>query len=188
MRILMLGNSYTYYNDLPAKVAELTGAEVVSNALDNAKLEDHTDPSTEAGAKTQKLLEEKWDYVIIQEYSSRPVLFKGSFLVNSMNLSKKMKEKGATPVFFETWAYERGSNEMNAFSKDYDEMYYSLYASYHEAANMNQGLIACVGERFYDLADTEKLYAEDGCHPNEKGTEIAAKEIAAVIMEDNKNR
>ena len=29
MRILMLGNSYTFYNELPSLLAELTGAEVV---------------------------------------------------------------------------------------------------------------------------------------------------------------
>ena len=31
MRILMLGNSYIFTNDLPSILAEITGAEVVQN-------------------------------------------------------------------------------------------------------------------------------------------------------------
>ena len=31
MRILMLGNSYIFTNDLPNMLAEITGAEVVQN-------------------------------------------------------------------------------------------------------------------------------------------------------------
>jgi len=31
MRILMLGNSFTFYNDMPAMLAGLTGAEVIAH-------------------------------------------------------------------------------------------------------------------------------------------------------------
>ena len=38
MRILMLGNSYIFTNDLPSILAEITGAEVVQNTRGGARL------------------------------------------------------------------------------------------------------------------------------------------------------
>ena len=38
MKILMLGNSYTFFNDLPSKLGELTGAEVSRNLRGGAAL------------------------------------------------------------------------------------------------------------------------------------------------------
>ena len=34
----------------------------------------------------------------------------------------------------------------------------------------------------YELSDKVNLYADDGCHPNEKGSQIAAEIIAEVLM------
>ena len=38
MRILMLGNSFTFANDMPAMLAELTEAEVVHHTRGGARL------------------------------------------------------------------------------------------------------------------------------------------------------
>ena len=66
MRILMLGNSFTFYNDMPSLLAELTGAEVVSHTRGGARLAEHLNPETEMGEKTLPALEnETWDYVIL---------------------------------------------------------------------------------------------------------------------------
>ncbi|MCD8014172.1 MAG: hypothetical protein LUG99_13535 [Lachnospiraceae bacterium] len=40
MRILMLGNSYIFTNDMPKMLAELTGAEVVQHTRGGARLFD----------------------------------------------------------------------------------------------------------------------------------------------------
>lgn len=64
----------------------------------------------------------------------------------------------------------------------YDEMYQKLYEDYHLAADRNHTLIADVGKKFYELSDKVNLYADDGCHPNEKGSQIAAEIIAEVLM------
>ena len=47
MRILFLGNSFTYYHDLPDMVAELLHAEVKGNLCGGAYLYQHIDPSDE---------------------------------------------------------------------------------------------------------------------------------------------
>lgn len=71
MRILMLGNSFTYFHELPKMVAAMLKAEVVSHTRGGAWLSEQLDPETEMGAKTLKALaEEKWDYVVLQEQSA----------------------------------------------------------------------------------------------------------------------
>lgn len=53
-----------------------------------------------------------------------------------------------------------------------------------QCAEQNHALIADVGKKFYELADTKELYVADGCHPNEEGSRIAAETIAAVLLDD----
>ena len=86
------------------------------------------------------------------------------------------------PVFYATWAYQRGEKKLETFGMDYDEMYQKLYEAYHLVADRNHTLIADVGKKFYELSDKVNLYADDGCHPNEKGSQIAAEIIAEVLM------
>ena len=87
MRILMLGNSFTFANDMPAMLAELTGAEVVHHTRGGARLAEQLNPKTKTGAKTQAALEnEFWDYVVLQEMSNGPVTSRNSFLKNAGRL------------------------------------------------------------------------------------------------------
>ena len=183
MRILMLGNSYIFTNDLPSILAEITGAEVVQNTRGGARLREQLNPETRLGAKALELLQnEKWDFVILQEMSNGPITSKASFLENAEKLCEKIRENGAKPVFYATWAYQRGGKKLETFGMDYDEMYQKLYEAYHLAADRNHTLIADVGKKFYELSDKVNLYADDGCHPNEKGSQIAAEIIAEVLM------
>ena len=51
MRILMLGNSFTFANNMPAMLAELTGAEVVHHTRGGARLAEQLNPKTKTGAR-----------------------------------------------------------------------------------------------------------------------------------------
>ena len=241
MKILMLGNSFIFTNNLPQLLARLIGAEVEDHSAGGAELKDHVNPEHELGAKNIEALErEHWDYVIIQECSNGPVTDKEEFLKNVEILCRMCRKNKAVPVLYATWAYKKGSAHMQNFTKstaekarlskvsegkwaglsqedaqaaaagtegiDYDTMYQMLYDAYHEAADENMTLVADVGKRFYKIAEeaegescgdalekeiraltaggrnrTPDLYAEDGCHPSEYGTRIAAEVIAEVI-------
>ena len=187
MRILMLGNSFTFANDMPVMLAELTGAEVVQHARGGARLAEHLNPSTKLGAKTLAALENQpWDYVILQEMSNAPVTSKKAFLRSVTQLCELIYHNGATPLLYATWAYKRDSVKMNSMSLSYEEMAAQMYEAYHEAADRNHALVADVGQRFYELSETQELYAEDGCHPNEAGSRLVAVVIADVIIQDQK--
>lgn len=88
------------------------------------------------------------------------------------------------PVLYATWAYQKGGKQLESFGMDYDEMYQKMYDTYHEAADQNDALIADVGKCFYEEATKQDIFAEDGCHPNELGSKLAAQVIADVILSD----
>lgn len=183
MRILMLGNSFTFFHQMPQILAEQTGGEVVPHTRGGARLSEHLNPNTKLGARTQAALShERWDYVVLQEMSSGPITSPKSFFSSSEQLCQQIRKAGAVPIFYATWAYQKGGEKLAAKGWDYDEMARKLSEAYHKAAQENHALIADVGQRFYQLAGTQDLYADDGVHPNELGARIAAETIAAVIQ------
>ena len=189
MRILMLGNSFTFYNDMPSMLAELTGAEVVHHTRGGARLAEQLNPETQMGAKTLEALEkEAWDYVVLQEMSNGPITSRESFLNSVASLCEKIRAAGATPILYATWAYRKDCDKLEEMGLEYDVMAAQLSEAYHEAADQNEALIAEVGKRFYEQAGKTELYAEDGKHPNEVGSRLAAETIAAVIAADQEKK
>ena len=93
MRILMLGNSFIFTNDMPQMLAELTGAEVVHHTRGGARLSEQLNPATQMGARTQTALrEEHWDYVVLQEMSHGPITSPKSFFSSVEQLCKQIRE------------------------------------------------------------------------------------------------
>ena len=188
MRILMLGNSFTYCNDLDKALAEKLGAYVVRNVRGGARLSEQLNPATELGAGAAKLMAEKWDYVILQEMSRGPVTEKESFMQSVKELSARARECGAKPLLYATWAYREGSEKLASTGLGYKEMTDLLHESYHEAAAANGCLVADVGDAFYENREkADELFVEDDYHPGVFGTRLAAEVIAKVIKEDPDN-
>lgn len=183
MRILMLGNSFTSANQLPRLLAELTGAEVIAHTRGGARLAEQLNPASKLGARTQEALAgERWDYVVLQEMSHGPLTSPGSFFASVERLCAQIRKNGAVPLLYATWAYQKGGARLAAKGWEYGEMARGLSEAYRKAAQENGALIADVGRRFWELADTQPLYAADGVHPSELGSRIAAQTLAAAIQ------
>lgn len=189
MRILMLGNSYTSANHLSLMLAEMTGAEVVAHTRGGARLAEQLNPATKLGNKTLKALhDEKWDYVIVQEMSNGPITSKEKFMTNLSKLCGLIRENGAIPVLFATWAYEKNGKQLKKFGMEYEDMICSMKETFREAAKRTSCLLADVTTAFEQQAETVKLYAPDGSHPSEAGSKLAARTIAKVIWNDQKRK
>ena len=105
MRILMLGNSFIFTNNMPQMLANLTGAEVVHHTRGGARLSEQLNPSTKLGSQTQAALQkEKWDYVVLQEMSHGPITSPKSFFSSVEQLCRQIRANGAVPILFATWA------------------------------------------------------------------------------------
>lgn len=188
MHILMLGNSLTSANDMPRMLADLTGAEVTAHTRGGARLSEHLNPESKLGTRTQAALSNvRWDYVVLQEMSHGPITSPKSFFASVAALCRQIRENGAVPVLYATWAYQSGGSKLAAKGWDYEEMAHGMSAAYHKAARENSALLADVGQRFYALSSTRNLYAADGVHPNEWGSRIAAETIAAAIQAHKEN-
>ena len=121
--------------------------------------------------------------MVLQEMSHGPITAPKSFFSSVERLCRQIRASGAVPILFATWAYQKGGAKLAAKNWDYDEMAQKLSEAYHKAAQENNALIADVGRRFYELSDTQVLYAADGVHPSELGSHIAAETFAAVIRQ-----
>lgn len=183
MKILMLGNSFTYFNEMDQILARLLDAEVVAHTRGGAYLAEQLDETTEMGIRTAKALaEEQWDYVVLQEYSNGPILEAEQFYHSVEALCEKIRKNGATPLLYATWAYHADAPKMADVGMNRDEMFDALYDAYHKAAKDNDALIADVGEAFRKVSATTELYDEqDRYHPNLEGSTLAAKVIAETI-------
>ena len=188
MRILMLGNRFTSTNNMPEMLADLTGAEVFHHTRGGARLSEQLNPNTRLGNQTQAALQnEQWDYVVLQEMSHGPITAPKSFFSSVERLCGQIRANGAVPILFATWAYQKDGAKLIAKGWDYDEMARKLSEAYHRAAQENDTLIADVGRQFYELSDTQNLYAADGVHPSELGSRIAAETIVAAIQTHEEN-
>lgn len=189
MRILMLGNSFTFTNDLPHILAKLTGAEVVHHTRGGARLSEQLNPKTKLGALTlSALAQEHWDYVVLQEMSHGPITAPKSFFSSVEKLCGLIRENGAIPVLYATWAYQKSGTKLTDKGWDYEEMATKLSHAYQQAAQENHALLADVGQQFYQLSNTQNLYASDGVHPNLAGTRVAAETLAEIIQQHKENQ
>ena len=100
MRILMLGNSFTFTNHMPQMLADLTGSKVVHHTRGGARLSEQLNPNTRLGSQTQAALQkEKWDYVVLQEMSHGPITAPKSFFSSVEQLCRQIRANGVhTPL------------------------------------------------------------------------------------------
>lgn len=188
MKVLFLGNSFTYFNDLPGLFSDLSRksgvtVDVESITKGGASLREFLNPENQIGARLQELLSEPWDAVVFQEQSFRPVGNPESFLSAARELSRRFPE--SRRYFYQTWAYRDCSEKLASKEISYSDMYQGLKRAYSTAAEENGGILVPVGDGFYRIwKDGSKinLYRPDDFHPSAEGTYLAACYFAKGIL------
>ena len=97
MKVLFIGNSFTYFNelqDLFQNLCAAAGHDVVARrrTVGGYGVEHHTAYDTEHGKAVLADLAEGWDYAVIQGQSSQPALNRGLFLEKSKVLAETIRE------------------------------------------------------------------------------------------------
>lgn len=189
MKILFLGNSYTYFNDLPGMVqwvAEKAGIDLQTDSVTRAGayLHQFADPADELYTTWQNLYkQEEWDAVVCQNQSFHPVKDPAAFRQAALDVQVLCKS-GQKFVFYQTWAYKYGSDKLAGTGLTYDEMLTRMMDSYAGAADAVQGTVVPVGRTFGELRALHpeiELYNPDGSHPSPAGTYLAACLFLAVL-------
>jgi uncharacterized protein DUF4886 len=178
LRILFIGNSYTYYNAMPdmlAAMAERAGksVEVKLEAPGGFNFQKHW----EKGRATAVIREGGWDVVVLQNQSSEPVRDPERMMRYGKLLVAEVDQAGARKVYYQTWAYRHEG----------DGMHSGLVRAYGQLAEVTRGEVAPVGEAFRKVRREKpelELYADDGSHPSKLGSYVAAMVIYGTLFGD----
>jgi hypothetical protein len=178
-RILFIGNSLTYFNDLPLTVAQLGASrnvtvEVASVTRPNFALIDHVDGKSNA---LEMIGGSNWNYVVLQQGPSSLPPSRDTLIIATRLLDRHIKAVGGRSALLMVWPE---SSRFGFFDDVRD--------SYRTAAEDVDGLFLPAGEAWRSAwaADPELLlYGPDGYHPSELGTYLAALVIyESVTGED----
>lgn len=195
--ILFIGNSYTYYNDMPTAIfknlAKAAGydVEITSITKGGYTLEQMADPNDIYGAQVEKALTgtKKYDYVILQEQSARPATaLVENFYGAVRNLSARIQESGATPILYSTWGRKTGSDTLAKYGWTNESMTWKLAAAYEAIGKELNIPVAHVGLAFYDIytdSSAINLYNADKSHPTYAGSYLAAATLFAEIFNED---
>ena len=183
MNILFAGNSLTYYNDMPWMLHEMETAR--GNRI-------YVRQMTRGGGYLAELLfgnsehhrrfffdlkEKKWDYVVLQDQTINPCENPAQFHETVTRLIGQIRQVGAKPVLYETWAYKPGSDILPENNVTYETMRDGLDAAYRRAGEANDAQLIPVGLIFdaaMQAAPEIELYKPDCRHPSPAGTYLCA--------------
>ena len=178
MRVLFVGNSYTYGNDLPGVVRALGAAtpgaamEVDSVTKGSAALSSHW----EEGVARARIESGGFDAVVLQGKSDEAAYGKDWFYTYARLFAEASRDAGARPVWYATWA-PNWQTAPHFRTRTIDH-------AYRTAAEEWGGTVARVG-RAWLLALAEQpiveTYDADGEHPSPAGTLLAACTLFLAI-------
>ncbi|MDD6615948.1 MAG: SGNH/GDSL hydrolase family protein [Lachnospiraceae bacterium] len=176
IRILFIGNSHTYFNDMPDIVATMFrecqyDCEVTMIAHGGWFLEQHVnEPDVRFN-----ILFGHYDYVVLQEHA-HPFGPEEKFFTAVRQLNEWIQQAGARTVIYMTWA-----------KKDEEFNQERMTIAHEQIAGEIGALIAPVGKYWWDYMQSWpdiEMYYEDGQHASPHGSEFAAKYIWNAIMSD----
>lgn len=189
-KILFVGNSHTYTNDLPGMFFEMAqagghGVDVYDLTEGSYTLQLFSDPEDELGEiLTDALQSEPWDFVVLQENTNAAVAFnaKKDMYPYARKLDEMIKAAGGQTAFLMTWAPEEGAG---AFSREMVQG--QLAAGYRTIAEELDALLIPGGEVFAKALEQDEelqLWGEDGQHPSVEGTYLAACTAYALLFQE----
>lgn len=198
-RVLFIGNSYTYYNDMPEMLRKLA-----AGAANSEKLNISYKAFTPGGCTLRRHAANEelrkaiaaggWDYVVIQEQSSAPARHSATVARDTYPYARTLDSlvHAASPdaevIFYMTWGHKDGCQTRHdgyPLIDTYEGMQQRLADSYLEMAYDNGGRCAPVGlawKRVRTERPYEILYTADRSHPSRLGSYLAANVILATML------
>ena len=200
IRILFIGNSYTYYNDMPEMLKKLA-----AGASGKERRKVSYEAFTPGGCTLQKHLKNeelvkalkygKWDYVVVQEQSVAPSVHSRDVAKETYPYAKQIcrlareGNRDVKLIFYMTWGHKDGSNtpvDGYPLINSYKGMQQRLISSYLEMTYDNNAWCAPVGMAWQQVRQERpnlSLYKPDRFHPSLVGSYLAANVIYSAIVQ-----
>jgi|JI10StandDraft_1071094.scaffolds.fasta_scaffold45843_2 hypothetical protein len=186
-KVLFLGNSYTYVNNLPQLIKDIALANGDTLVFDSNCPGGHTFNNHFNNATSlAKINAQAWDCVILQaqsqEPSFSPTQVAAQTLPYAIKLDSLIKNNNncSETVFYETWGRKYGdASNCGSYPPicTYIGMQNRLRASYKLFADTTQSIMAPAGEAWRkSIAQnpTLELYSSDQSHPSLEGSYLTA--------------
>ena len=170
VRVLFVGNSYVYFNDLAQMIGLITDSmdtKIIckKSTVGGATLGQHWNGARGLQSK-QIIASNKFDIVVIQDNSMWPLEHKDSLLINGGLFCNYIRAHGAKPYLYNTWAREKTPETQSRINEAYNEL-----AKSENAVNVPVGSSFDVARKTFP---SMKLFIEDGSHPSPIGTFLIA--------------
>jgi len=192
LRVLFIGNSYTYFNNLPDLVAGVAAANADGPAIEpafatrgGATLRWHL----ENGSALKALSTGKWDFVVLQEQSllgggekdgKTIVGNPADFHESVREWVKRIRSVGATPLLFMTWA-RRDPADAPRVQKELADAYNTI----GKELNVKVAPVGLAWAETRRRLRTLDLHVWDASHPSSAGSYLAALVIYATLTGRN---
>ncbi len=169
-RVLFVGNSYTYFWNLPQLVTAMAESQdqkiyTQQSTSGGVNWKQHWDGDKEL--KTQELIKNgDWDIVVLQNHSLSTVKNQDEFFEYGKKLISLVKSSGAKPLLYVTW-----SREANPL------MQKEINADYFKLAEETASDVLAVGSAWAEAGKLKpelELYHPDGSHPSPYGSYLTA--------------
>jgi hypothetical protein len=174
LRVLFLGSSLTYANDMPLQVRALAQAagetlDVATVARGGASLED----LWHDGAALRQIRLGGWSFVVLQQGPSSTPANREHLCQWSSRFAAPIRQAGARPALYMVWP---GSDRMQYFD--------DVSESYARAAAAVDGLLLPAGEAWravWRRRPQAPLLKRDGVHPTQAGSYTVALSIFGML-------
>jgi uncharacterized protein YukE len=181
VNILMIGNSYTYFHDMPTLLSRLCGcngkqARVLSVTQGGRKLHENLNPSDETTRQLDAVLRANTvDVCVLQEHSVLPLTDYDRFSANIKGLTEKIGS--VRYILYQTWARKAGADFLLEYRLTPRTMALQLQEAYARAAQTCNADLAPVGQCFLKICEQYpeiELYDPDLTHPSYAGSCLSA--------------
>ncbi len=175
LAILLIGNSHTYFNDMPQLFAEMCGmltgqkADVTMLAYSNRGLDWHCE---EYFALRFALLYGQYDYCVMQQFG-HPFPGEDKTFPYAKRIMSLCEKGGTKPVIYMTWARKQSPEDIAEVSR-----------AYRKLAAETGALLVPVGELFDSIRREHpeiELFWKDEAHASAYGDYLIAAAFAALL-------
>ena len=184
MKVLFIGNSFTFYNDLDA-VTEALGKDLgLDISCDRVAIGAHhlyefaTSGDDGYNQIQAKIEANQYTHIIIQEHSTYPVSNYSTFLKGATDLVANLRvhQPAADIRLYETWGFE--NMVTNQYGSTIQECEQRLFEAYRNAGKALSLKVHYVGRAFSKYltdnpSDTSLYYSVDNKHPSFLGTYLS---------------
>ena len=168
-KVLFVGNSFTYFWNMPQMVEAMAkdqgvNLETSQSTVGGSNLAQHW--KEEKGTETRKILEEeKFAYVILQDHSMSTINNPERFTTYTTKLIDLVKDKDAEPLLSMTWAYD--SNPLM------QELIGSSYIKLGQETGVKVVPVGTIFMKAQQVRPDLKMYFDDK-HPSSDGSYLIA--------------